>query len=62
MIIENIKINIFAGLTNKDIGFENGVNVLLGPNEAGKSTIFNVIENALFTPTNLTPAKFGRQL
>ena len=62
MIIENLQINIFAGLTNKAIGFEGGMNVVLGPNEAGKSTIFNIIENALFTPTNLTPAKFSKQL
>ena len=62
MIIENIRINIFAGLSNQEIGFENGVNVVLGPNEAGKSTIFNIIENALFTPTTLTPAKFSKEL
>jgi len=62
MIIEHLQINIFAGLTNKAIGFEGGMNVVLGPNEAGKSTIFNIIENALFTPTNLTPAKFSKQL
>ena len=60
MIINNINITIFAGLSGKDIEFEQGINVVLGPNEAGKSTIFRALENTLFTPADLTPSRFKR--
>lgn len=62
MIIKNIHINIFAGLNNKDIDFEQGLNVVLGPNEAGKSTLFNTLDNVLFTSSSLTPSKFKKQM
>jgi len=62
MIINNIHINIFAGLINKDINFEKGLNVVLGPNEVGKSTIFHTLDKVLFTSTSLTPSKFDKQM
>ena len=38
------------------------MNVVVGPNESGKSTVYNAIKNVLFTPSNLTPAKFKKQM
>jgi len=62
MIIEKLIINTFGGLSKKEIDLKEGMNVIVGPNESGKSTIYNAIENTLFTPSNLTPAKFKRQM
>ena len=60
MIINSIHITVFAGLSGRDIGFEQGMNVVLGPNETGKSTIFRALENTLFTPADLTPSRFQK--
>ena len=39
MIIKKVNIIAFGGLKNKVISFDNGINVIYGENEAGKSTI-----------------------
>ncbi|MBW2027266.1 MAG: AAA family ATPase [Deltaproteobacteria bacterium] len=62
MIIKKVSIKTFGGVSNREIEFQNGLNVILGPNESGKSTIFHAIERTLFTPTRLTPSKFKRQM
>jgi len=62
MIIEKVIITTFGGLSKKEIDLKEGMNVIVGPNESGKSTIYNAIENTLFTPSNLTPAKLRRQM
>jgi exonuclease SbcC len=62
MIIEKVIINTFGGLSKKEMDFKEGMNVIIGPNESGKSTIYNAIENTLFTPTDLTPSKFKKQI
>jgi DNA repair protein SbcC/Rad50 len=41
MILREIKLNPFAGMNNKSVPFNQGLNLILGPNEAGKSTIFH---------------------
>ncbi|MTI71743.1 MAG: hypothetical protein FH751_15960 [Firmicutes bacterium] len=43
----------FGGLNDKEIEFKEGLNVLLGPNEAGKSTLVNGIYNTIFKDSNL---------
>jgi exonuclease SbcC len=62
MIIEKVIITTFGGLSKKEIDLKEGMNVIVGPNESGKSTIYNAIENTLFTPSNLTPAKLRKQM
>ena len=52
MIINTIKLNPFAGITEREASFEPGLNVILGPNEAGKSTLLNALRMVLFTPTD----------
>lgn len=47
MILKKLKLNPFAGLSDKTIEFEPGLNVFLGANEAGKSTMVKAI-HALF--------------
>ena len=39
MKIENLKINGFGKLEDKEIEFSNGINIIQGNNESGKSTI-----------------------
>ncbi|MFH1943249.1 MAG: AAA family ATPase [bacterium] len=60
MIIEKVIINTFGGVSKRELDLQEGMNVVVGPNESGKSTIYNAIENTLFTPSKLTPAKFRK--
>ena len=48
MKLKKFNTRIFAGINDKEIQFKDGLNVLLGPNEAGKSTIINGIFATLF--------------
>ena len=43
MKINNLKINGFGKLKDKDINLEDGINVIYGKNEAGKSTLLKYI-------------------
>ncbi len=60
MRILAVRLQPFGGLTNCKIAFGPGLNVVLGPNEAGKSTIFHAIQNVLFTPAKLRKPEFTR--
>ncbi len=62
MIIEKVIIHTFGGLSGIEMDLEEGMNVIVGPNESGKSTIYNAIENTLFTHSNLTPSKLKKQM
>jgi len=53
MIIEEIKLNPFGAVRDKAYSFQPGLNVLLGPNEAGKSTLVNALFAVLFLPPDL---------
>lgn len=48
MKIENIKINSFGKLKNKEINLSDGINLIQGKNEAGKSTLLKFIENIFY--------------
>lgn len=50
MKIKSIRLHPFAGITDRTIGFHDGLNTVLGENEFGKSTIFNALNAALFIP------------
>ena len=43
MKIKNIKVNAYGNIENKDINLEEGINVIHGANESGKSTLLNYI-------------------
>ena len=53
MIIQAIKLMPFGGINGREVKFKPGLNVVLGPNEAGKSTMVNALFAALFVPTNV---------
>ena len=48
MFIKDIYIKNFGGISNKHIDLENGLNIIYGENESGKSTIFDFIYAMLF--------------
>ena len=48
MKIENIKINSYGKLKNKEIDLSDGINVIYGKNEAGKSTLLKFIQNIFY--------------
>ena len=48
MKINNLKINGFGKLKNKEIKLEDGVNVIYGENEAGKSTLLKYITSMFY--------------
>ena len=48
MKIENIKVNSFGKLKDKEINLSNGVNLIYGNNEAGKSTLLKFIHNTFY--------------
>ena len=45
MKIQNIKINSFGNLQDKEIDLSNNINIIYGKNEAGKSTLLKFITN-----------------
>lgn len=51
MRINHIQINGFGNLNNKELDFENGINLVYGNNEAGKSTLASFIK-AIFYGVN----------
>ena len=48
MKINKLKINSFGKIKNKELEFNDGINILYGNNEAGKSTILNFIINSFY--------------
>ncbi len=53
MIINKAKLLSFGGLADRSFTFKEGLNVLCGPNEAGKSTLVNALYAALFVPAGV---------
>lgn len=51
MIIKKYKCSRFAGIKDKNVDFLDGINVLLGDNEAGKSTLVEGIYSVMFKST-----------
>ena len=48
MKIETVKINNFGKLNNKEIKLKDGINIIYGKNESGKSTLLNFIKSILY--------------
>ncbi len=53
MIIWKATLSPFGAASNRSYSFSKGLNVLLGPNEAEKSTLVNAIFAALFIPADV---------
>ena len=48
MKINKLKINSYGKLKEKEINFKDGINLIYGQNEAGKSTLIKFIINSLY--------------
>ena len=48
MKIKNVSCNQFAGIRDRSVSFTDGINVIYGKNESGKSTLVNLISRTLF--------------
>ena len=57
MKINNLKINGFGKIENKEINLENKINIIYGKNESGKSTIFNFMVSMLYGCSKLKKGK-----
>jgi exonuclease SbcC len=55
MKILRIRLHPFGGVADRTCDLHDGVNVIEGPNEFGKSTLNNALWHGLFTPSNLPP-------
>ena len=56
--IDNIKINGFGKINNKKIEFKDGINIVYGENEAGKSTVLKFIVSMLYGVSKNKNGKF----
>ncbi len=61
MILNRLKLNPFGFFADKEVGFEPGLNVVFGANEAGKSTLFSAMRSALIR-TRLKKPEFEKHL
>ena len=59
MKINKLKINAYGKLKEKEINFENNINIIYGKNEAGKSTLFNFIINCFY---GISKNKKGKEI
>lgn len=59
MKILSIRLHPFGATNDRTTDLSDGLNVVEGPNEFGKSTMTQALWHVLHTPSNLTPAKMG---
>ena len=57
MKIKKISCGQFAGIRDCDISFGDGINVVYGKNESGKSTLVNLISRTLFQNAKIHRSK-----
>ncbi len=58
MILRSVTVESFGALADRTLELAPGLNVILGPNEAGKSTLFQAILHTLLTPSRLGRREF----
>ena len=62
MTVTKLNITTFAGVSDASVSFHPTLNILVGPNEAGKSTLFYALYHTLCTPVKLTKSRFQNTL
>jgi exonuclease SbcC len=61
LILRRLRVHPFGFFTDRDLRFSPGLNVLLGPNEAGKSTLFGAVKCS-FLRTKLSKPQFQQYI
>lgn len=54
MIVRSLRLHPFGCFADRDLSFAPGLSVVLGPNEAGKSTFFRALRHVLFVTSALS--------
>jgi len=62
MIVRKLRLNPFAGISDLEIAFGDGLNVIAGPNEAGKSTVAHALRMVLLTSTKYMKRRFDKEI
>lgn len=62
MRVVRIDVRAFGGLSDCRVDLRPGMNVVLGDNETGKSTIYRALQHTLLTPTNLDKRRLAKEL
>ncbi|MBR5004987.1 MAG: AAA family ATPase, partial [Erysipelotrichaceae bacterium] len=57
MKIRNVSCRQFAGVRNQNVAFTDGINVVFGKNESGKSTLVNLLSRTLFQDAKLSKSR-----
>ncbi len=60
MIVHRLRLHPFGCFADRELDFAPGLTVVLGPNEAGKSTFYRALRHALFVPTTLSKPKHAQ--
>jgi|GEM_PF-4042745 len=53
MILSSLSVNNFCGIARRTVNYDARINICVGPNESGKSTLVHAISHVLFTPTEI---------
>jgi DNA repair protein SbcC/Rad50 len=61
VILRRLRVHPFGFFADRDLRFSPGLNVVLGPNEAGKSTLFGAVKSS-FLKTRLTRPQFQQYI
>ena len=63
MRLRRVRLHPFAGFPSRELELESGLNVLLGANDVGKSTVYRAIDSALFLSSKVSRStKEGKDL
>lgn len=54
MKIKKVSTEQFAGIRGKEVGFDDGINLVYGKNESGKGTLVNLISRTLFQDSKIS--------
>jgi exonuclease SbcC len=58
VILRRLRVHPFGRFADQEVRFGPSLTVVLGPNEAGKSTLLEAVKAALFVPAKLSKPKF----
>jgi DNA repair protein SbcC/Rad50 len=62
VILRRLRVHPFGRFADREVSFGPSLTVVLGPNEAGKSTLLDAVKAALFVPAKLSKPKFQEYL